>query len=177
MEPSVIGEAYSAAGGCSIGGLMTGTTIEIHRWGMYFSPMSTYSDPCPEEIVFVYTKSDRPAVIYYRPFRSAKFFATTHPKLFQKYQGDRYVKFPCHKIAVQKVHVWKNRAWFMSLVKKSMSGLEYIRSHDCLSPESGGDPNRKFGWTQLRRRIAYDRITTAGITFLHNLAYRNFFCV
>ncbi len=174
---SVIGKEAYESGGCSPGGQQSSTALKIHSWGLYFSPLFYNNGGCREEIVISYTKSDRPAMLYYRPLAEPKYFANTHPQLFKKYQNREFVQFPCQTVPVQKVHVWNNRVLFVSLVNKAARGVEYIRNLDCSAPEHYGNPNAKFSWTELRQRIADDRVPTAALTFLHTLAYSNFFCV
>ncbi len=174
FEPSLIGGVGWGSGGCSPGGQRSQTTVKIHSWGLHFMPLS-YA--CPEEIVITYTKLNRPAMLYHRPYAKLSFFAKSHPKLVEKHRRDQSVKLPCHKVPVRKVHVWKNRAQFVSLVTRTVRGVEYIRNVDCSAPEYYGNPNRRFDWTEVKRRIALDRVPTAALTFLHSLAYSNFFCV
>ncbi len=176
LEPSVIGRG-DAQSGCSPGGQGFGVHLKLHSWGLYFRPSFQFGYGCPEEIVILYTKMNRPAMLYHRPHVKPSSFAKSHPNLLKKHRSGHFVEFPCHGTPVRKVHVWKNRAQFVSLVTQAIRGVEYIRELDCTGPEHYGNPNERFNWTQVRERIARDRVPTAALTFLHNLAYSNFFCV
>lgn len=174
IEPSVMGKEVEKPGGCSPGGFQLGTELKIKSWGVFFSPLFQFPSACQEEIIFVYTKLNRPAMVYYRPLANPKFFARSHPKLFKKFENQEYVEFPCHRVPVRKLHVWKNRAAFVALLKKATNGVEYIRQLDCSSPEHYWHPNQTFSWTQLQERIRDDRVATAALTYLYNLGYSNF---
>ena len=176
LEPSVIGRG-DAQGGCSPGGNEFDVLLDIHSWGLYFRPYFWYGNGCPEEIIIPYTKVNRPAVLYHRPHAKPSSFAKSHPNLLKKHRSGHFVKFPCRGRPVRKVHVWKNRAQFVSLLTKTVRGVEYIRDLDCMAPEYYGNPSTRYNWTEVQEKIAQDRVPTAALTFLHNLAYSNFFCV
>ncbi len=161
---------------CNIGGQHSESKLNIHDWGLYFSPLSSYFSGCREEIVVTYTKVNRPGMLYHRQ-AEPQYFAKSHPKLFRSFQNGGFVKFPCHTVPVRTVHAWRNRTLFVSLVNKAAYVVEDIRNLDCSSPEYYGNPNETFSWSDLRHKIAADRIATAALTFLHTFAYSNFFCV
>ena len=93
MEPSVIGKEAYGIGGCSPGGQQSDTVLKSHTWGMYFSPLFYFAAACWEEIVFAYTKSDRPSMTFYRPFTTPKFFATTHPNCSRSIRSENLWSF------------------------------------------------------------------------------------
>ena len=87
------------------------------------------------------------------------------------------MRWPCHKVPLRRVHVWKNRAKFVSLLKTATQNVKRIREIDCAAPEHYGSHNNTFSWKELREKIEEDRTATAAINFLHGVAFRNFFCV
>ncbi len=177
LEPGVISKEVDAAGRCSTGGLPAVSTLKLHNWGLYYTPLKYYNAGCEEVIAVAYTKVNRPATLYHRQLAESDFFAKSHPKLFKKHQDGDFVQFPCHTVPVRKVHVWKNRILFVSLISKAAQGFEYIRDFDCDLPDEHGWMDITFSWKQIRQKIARDRVATAALTFLHSLAYSNFFCV
>ncbi len=177
MEATAIGKKGSAAGGCSPGGQTTTRTYNIYKWGLFVSDRF-FEVVCREEIVVAYRKSNMPAMIYYRPLIRPTDIKSTNPALYRKYKnGDFSTPYPCNKVPVQNVHVWKNRELFMRLLNNAVRIIAHIRDFDCGAPEEYGDPNRTFTWTELRGRIANDRAPTAAINYLQGVAFSNFFCV
>ncbi len=176
VEEAVIGKEGYAPGWCSTGGVQFASTLKIHKWGLTVAPLSGHQE-CKENIIVLYTKSNRPAMIYHRPFAGPKFFKKSHPALYKKHKSGGYVRWPCHKVPLRRVHVWKNRAKFVSLLKEVLSNVERMRSIDCLGPEHYGSYKDRFSWKQLRRKIADDRVITAVVNYLHGVAFRNYFCV
>ncbi len=177
MEKAVIGKSVDAMGWCSRGGATESTAMTIHKWGLTVKPLDRYLPGCDEYITVAYTKSNRPAMIYHRPFTGPEFFKKSHPALYKKHKSRGHVQWPCHKARLQRVHVWKNRAKLVSLLKLALREVEHIRGLDCAAPEHYGSHKARLSWKQLRKKIAKDRITTAAINFLHGVAFRNFFCV
>ena len=177
MEVSAIGKKDSAPGGCSPGGQSITRTYNIYKWGLFVS--ERYAPVlCRQEIVVAYRKSNMPAMIYYRPYVTPVDIKSTHPVLYRKFRnGDYSTPYPCDKVPVQNVHVWKNRKLFVRLLNNAVRIIAHIRDFDCGAPEVYGDPNDTFTWTELRKRIASDRAPTAAINFLQGVAFSNFFCV
>ncbi len=176
VEPSVIGHG-EVQNECSPGGQEFDYHLDIHSWGLYYRPYFWNGDGCPEEIVIPYTKVDRPAMLYHRPHAKPSFFAKSHPNLVKRHRSDQSVEFSCDKVLVGKVHVWKNRAQFVSLVTKTVRGVEFIRNVDCMAPEYYGNPSTRYNSTEIQEKVARGRVPTAALTFLHSLPYNNFFCV
>ncbi len=117
-------------------------------------------------------------MIYYRPEVHGEYFKDTHPKLYEEYRNGTWYSFtfPCHEVPVQRVHVWNNRKLFVKLVGTAVYQIERIRDTDCDSPEHW-IRQRNFTLGEMRRKLRRDRIATAGINFLHGVAFQNFFCV
>ncbi len=176
VEEAVIGKEGYAPGWCSTGGMQFATTMKIHKWGLTVAPLSEHQE-CKENIIVLYTKSNRAAMIYHRPFAGPKFFKKSHPALYKKHKSGGYVRWPCDKVPLRRVYVWKNRAKFVSLLKEALSNVKSMRDIDCGSPDNYGSYKDRYTWKQLRRKIAEDRVITAAVNFLHGVAYRNFFCV
>ncbi len=92
----------------------------------------------------------------------------------------RSMFFPCSKlkVPVQNVLVWKHRALFIRLLKQVVAGIEIIRAYDCHAPgQYYYYPNITFVWTDIKRRIERERVSTAALNFLHGIAFANSFCV
>ncbi len=177
MEEAVIGKLGYAPGGCGLGGGSYSTSMTIHKWGLTVAPEAQYKAGCKEHITVSYTKSNGPAMIYHRPFTGPEFFKKSHPELYWKSKKGRSVDFPCHKVPLRRIHVWKNRAKFVSLLEIALANIEYMRKKDCGSPEYYGSHKDRLSWEQVRWKIEQDRTETAAINFLHGVAFRNFFCV
>ncbi len=177
MEEAVIDKGGYAPGGCSPGGASYSTSMTIHKWGLTVAPMAPYRAGCKEHITVSYTRSNRPAMIFHRPFTGIEFFKKSHPELYWKSKSGRSVDFPCNKVPLRRVHVWKNRAKFVSLLKSALRNVEVMREKDCAAPEYYGSHKDRFTWKQLRAKIVDDRAETAAINFLQGIAFRNFFCV
>ncbi len=177
MEEAVIGKSVDGTQACSPGGFRETSRMTIYKWGLTVKPLDRYLPGCEQHITVGYTRSNQPAMIYHRPFTGPEFFKKSHPALYKKHKSGGHVQWPCHKAPLRRVHVWKNRAKFVSLLKLALREVEHIRGLDCAAPEHYGKPSDRFSWKQLRKKIAQDRITTAAINFLHGVAFRNFFCV
>ncbi len=177
LELPAIRREATAPGGCSRGGSQSTSVLKVFRWGLLVSPDFYYAAGCREDIVTSYTRSNAPAMIYHRPPVGPEYFKNSYPGLYAKHLKREFVTWPCNKVPVRNVHVWNNRKLFVSLLTKATRIAEYIRATDCAAPENRGNPFDTFSWAYLRSRIAEDRVVTASINFLHNVAFSNFFCV
>ncbi len=180
FELSNIGKGSFGYGGCSRGGSTSRRSFKFHSWGLQYFPLFGYGFTCQDDFVITYRKLNQPAMIYYRPAPKPEDFKTIAPKEYAEFKRDGITSWPCNKIKipVQKVHVWKQRALFVRLIKQAAEGVQDIRDYDCYAPPGPWhDPKQKFSWTELRKKIAEDRVRTAALNFLHGVAYSNFFCV
>ncbi len=187
VEPTLTGKAISASHDCSNGGGFYQNIVQFYNWGISYTPyffIEEFERGCRADIVVAYTRSNRVQVIYYRPSVKPHFFKHIAPATFKHYQNlKRHVtpppntKWPCHKVPVQRVHVWRQRKLFVKLVKLAVKEMTYRRNLDCEDPRYYGRPDAKFSWDRVREKIKRDRIYTAAITFFHGVAYSNYFCV
>lgn len=131
---------------------------------------------CGEQIVVLFSKSDKPAKVLNRPGKPAAHFMDSHPKIYVKFLNNEFPKFPCDTIKVETVNVWgPQRARFKSLVASMASGAKDLRDLDCAA-EYGG-PNRPITVQGLERYLAKHIVANNALSYLYNLAYSNFFCV
>ena len=168
MEETVIGNRSKQTTEWCTYGKGPNYYMQIYKWGIHVYELMAAHVGCGRHITVVYTKSDRSAIIYYIPQVRAKFFERSHNKAY------RSSHFPCHKVPVQKVLVWKNRAKFALVLKSAVSMVMSMRSTECGGPPIGG---LTYTWQSIRGAIARDRIVQAALTFLHGVAFRNSVCV
>ena len=180
IESSNIGKGSTGYGGCSRGGTTSSRGFKFRSWGLHYFPLFGYGFTCQDDFVITYRKSNQPAMIYYRPAPKPDDFKTIAPKVYAEYKRGGLPIWPCNniKVPVQKVHVWKQRALFVRLIKQAAKGVQHIRDYDCYTPPGPWhNPKREFSWKEVRQKIAEDRVRTTALNFLHDIAFSNFFCV
>ena len=131
-------------------------------------------------------------MLYYRPAPTLKDYRTMAPKEYAEFERGVRPAWPCNKLRLplKTVHVWRQRALFVKLVNEAIKGITTIRDLNCSEvgyPEGGfGRPKispapvkpvPKFELEVVRRIINRERVSNAALTYLHGIAFSNFFCV
>lgn len=176
LEPSLVGESLVSTG-CSPGGAQLSSLLRIESWGILFSP--TFGRPyeggplCRTNIVSMFRRRDKPALILYRPSVNASFFASAAPQVFKTLQKDVYSPMLCDLVPTQEIEAWgPTRNTFIKLIHDSVSGIQFIRDFDC-NDERGVPFEFRFNEpeTTLKRHL----VANAALTYLRGVAYDNFF--
>ncbi len=96
--------------------------------------LSKYAAVCPVNMAIEYRRSNRPAVIYYRPAPKPEFFKHVTPEEYRKYKNGGEPKWPCDTIILpfQTVLPWRNRKLFVKLIKQTVNDMRVFQSQDCL---------------------------------------------
>lgn len=181
VDPSVIGKGVFANSGCSNGGGIYGQDVRIEPWGVYHRPefnqgLDRDKEVCPEEIVAVFRKNDKMAMLYHRPRVPVGYFAKSYRDLYDRYRKGESVKFPCEEVPFVEVYVWRHRKYFVSLVQRMARGLVMIRDwKNCEGVRFPVPETRTYAEVEVL--IMRHRVVDAAINYLHNLAYSNFFCI
>lgn len=179
VERSVIGKSMFTTG-CSRGSGMYASELNIEDWGIIWRPSYYWPNPpvCLEEIVAVFGKSDKPAMLLHRRETKGDHFKTSHPKLHKKCiesAKDDSVQFPCESIKVMPISVWgPQRGLFKKLVGQMTDGIRYGRK-SCVVENYIARPCVEG--SDLERFLERYVIATNALVCLQNLAYSNFFCV
>lgn len=181
LDPAVVGQSDFTSGGCSPGGATFSQSVRIEPWGVLYQPLFGHpflgGPACPEHIVVLFSKSDKPAVILHRPQVDTMYFATAAPAVYKAFLKDSNTVWPCHKVPLQRVMVWgAGRKKFVALVGKAIKGIERIRDFDC-NEIRGGPPGRPLSKPEVDKLLRRHRLTNAAINYLYGLSYSNFFCV
>lgn len=181
---ALVGKKVGTSQGC--GSKSNFVDVSILTWGLTYTS-TDYLSVCGAVITSAYQKSDKQAVLFYRPKQYIPDFKTIEPAMYKRYQEDLKdgsittsdYKWPCWKIPVETVRIWTSPAStrrFKSLVAEMVTGAEAVRDFDfelkCSAP-----PGRKYTLNEVEKVKNKTIVASAAITYLTNLAYSNFFCV
>lgn len=182
VDADTLGKTVSH-GGCSLGGVAELSDVSVEPWGikhrpLYWPSLSSDWEVCAEEIVLLFGRDSKHTTLYHRPRTSAAYFAKRNPHLYKRFrENNSAVRFPCHSVPVDRVHVWRNRNRFQTLLRKMAFGIRQIRdaNHRC---EGVRNPwLRSISRAQLIDSLDRYKVTGAAINYLHYVAYSNYFCI
>lgn len=184
VDPRVIG-ARMRTPGCRRGDLHVASELRVHAWGIFWQPTFAFhagreqTGVCPEEIVVLFRKGDRPAELLHRPLTGAGFFRKSHPKLYRDWAEGRAPAFPCKMVKAMPVRAWgSTRGRFRRLVAKMASEIRRDRGRSCAEVEMNGRGREGFVLVEeVRKMLKRHEVASNAVAYLHTLAYVNFFCV
>lgn len=164
----------------------TPQSVRIEPWaviyrGPFCVPKRGYSgipDVCPTEYISLFCRRNQVPTVYRRLGRSAEYFQKSHPVLYKKWQSNRALKFPCHKIPAEKYLGWGtyHRREYRNVLELMKIGIMEIRDEDT-SDKAMKNKNKWFPLKEIQRRITRDRVATAALQYLHGAAFENYNCV
>ena len=182
VNSELLGKGLTESFSCDSFGQQIIVTLKFEKWGIIvspsFAPALDRNATCPSRIVAAFKKKNRPAMIYYKPSPKPDFFKKIAPAEYRKFKAGKKPNWPCGKVPVQTVHVWRNRKLFVSSIRKAVHDLEQIRGRDCSGPgEKNYTPGVPIPRSFLIKRLNRERLTTTAITYLRTIAFQNYFCV
>lgn len=181
LDPEVVGRSISAPGRCGRNGKLKRLNVAVEESGIRYHPLHVVKREkrkawavCPEEIVAVYRSSEKEAVIYHRPRTGVSYFRRRKPNLAKRYnKGEKSISFPCDIVPVRIVLAWKQRNYYIGLMRKLVAGIKHIRDADlaCDDKRTSYRSRKKTSHIIWRFQVA-----NAALNFLHATSYANYFC-
>jgi len=175
INPKLFGKSIHSDAECDIASSDLRHSLRLEPWAVIYSPLwlhNRHPNVCPPEIIAVFRRSNKPAMVYYRRAVKKSFF----PEVPKKDPISLQELWPCDKIPLQKFFAWgPGRKQFNQHIKTMYTGIEKLRTTHCYDDFYG----RKKTWTreELETRVLQERISSTAQSYLDSVAFNSFTCI
>lgn len=134
---------------------------------------------CDRQTTVTYAKSDHTDTVYFRPFVLPAYFKDKLPDAeYIRLSGSRSAEWPCHIVPVQKLLPWgPRRKKFIEVLEDALRVAVGVRTavYNGCDGYFMGKPDSLL-LADIEKLRENERIISAVINHISNVAYRNFLC-